>query len=211
MLRNSFILILLLNISLFSKSTFIDFGIHGLLYDIEEINGDDLIKKELKKIDAKKIIIKLNKEISNSFISHLNLPSSIKDMSMTKIDIVKARWDIKDSRGSLIKAKGDDIISRLPKGVKLELCFIDANVPKAVFKKILQKFGKCIYMVNNINSEEFTKLYGHEAYPLVSQNLTYIDRFKIKYFPTKIIKYEDKINTITLSIPNIIEDLKYEN
>jgi len=183
----------------------IDFGTHGETYPIAEENGNEMIQKKVKELNATKITNMYQKEYVSLKTSHVNLPNSLVDSNKTYRDMVKARWDIKDDNGKVIYAKGELIPSKLPYGQSVEICFINGNLQKKILQKIISEFGrKCIYMVNNYNFEKFSKEYSLSAvYPMGGQNLEYVKRFNIKQLPTKIFKKGEYITKTTLSVKKL--------
>ena len=189
---------------LVSAYGFVDYGVQGELYDIKERNGDDLIKEKLRDLNKTKIREDLQKKVIAAYKTSVGLPKSLVDKTVTSKDSVRARWDIVDPYGNTIYKKGDFIVSKIPKGLRVELCFVDGDVKKNILDKIIAEFGReCVYMVDNMDSRKFETRYGVRAFPMGGQNIVYLKRFKVESTPTKIIKFEDKITRITLNIERV--------
>lgn len=189
-------------------SNIVDFKEQGVLYNIEEENGDDLIKKRIAELNTTKIENLMAESYENSFKSNLNIHDSNIDSIETKKDMVPAKFDIKDSIGNILYAQGELIPSIIPAGTSLDLCFIDGSDEEEVIRFELQSFGKCIYFVNKIDSREFEKKYNQSAYPLSNQNEEYIVRFGVKALPTKVTKVGAELTTKTLNIVEIKKRLE---
>ena len=100
--------------------------------------------------------------------------------------------------------KGQPILSEIPYNTTFSLCFVDLDEKDKVIDEIVNKFGKeCIYLVNSGDSRLFEDKYNVKAAPLSSQNLMYLDRFKIKSFPSKITKITKFLTLQTLDIEQI--------
>ena len=205
MLRLIFCLVII-NVYTLAKDThYKDFGIDGKLYNIVEENGNDMIDKGLKDINITQINNILKQEVEESFISHIRLPDSTQTLTVKQKDLVPARWDVIGLDGTIMAKKGDLILSKIPQGMSFSLCFINGDDPKEILDYVVNEFGKCVYMVNNIDSRAFNKIYGFETYPISKQVKEYLTRFGISKFPTKITKKSSYLYTQTL---NIVE-LKY--
>lgn len=202
-------IILLFSFSiLFSSDNYVDFGIIGKTYKIEEENGNDFIEKRIKEIDWNLAEKELNQRVEEAFTSKINLPDSIKDSNIKELDLVAIRWDIKNIQGEIIYKKGDLVSSVLPLGAKLEICFINGKENNEVIEYLIKEFGSnCIYLVNNIDSREFEEKYNVESYPIAEQNLIFLERFNIKELPTKIIKEKDTIEKRTINIIGLRKQL----
>jgi len=182
----------------------VDFGVQGPQYKIEEINGQKLIEERIKDLNVTKLEKTLTKKAKALYTSHLIIKRSMKDTNTTRLDVVKAGWTAKAPNGKIVIKKGQNLISKIPKGARFSLCFVDFNVGRKIMNMIVKSFGKkCLYMVNNINSLRFQKIYHVQAYPLAPQNYIAITRFHIKVMPTKIIKFLNKLRTITLSVKRL--------
>jgi hypothetical protein len=180
----------------------IDFGVQGKQFPIIEENGIDFIKRRIKEIDKDA----LNKEYMNGLskleFSNLVLPTSKIDSNKTVEDIYLSKWDITDPVTlKVLYAKGEQIPTKMKKGERLEFCFIDGSLKKEITNQIISIFGaNCIYFVNKINVFKFENIYNVKAYPIGGQNLNFIKRYKVKVLPTKITRYLDKKNIITLDV-----------
>ena len=195
-----------------TANTLVNFGNYGNQYDIKEQNGNDLIQDAIKKFDTKELEILLKREVEKAFKSSLNIPASQMKTRIKKLDLVKARWDITSPvDGTVLFRKGDLIPSYLPVNIELNLCFLDANESEKITKYTIEKFGKCIYVVNNMDSRKFTKKYNVESYPMTTINIEYIKRFNIEYLPTKITKKDKFITTTTINVIELRRTLEDEN
>ncbi|WP_294961521.1 hypothetical protein [Sulfurimonas sp.] len=200
MIKSFLIIVFIVNLN----AEIVDFGVQGKQFKIVEENGNELIQKELKKLDYKKIDKDINDSIEKLKTSMYKIKASAVDSIETTKDLYKAKWDIKDVDGSVLYTKGDYIPTTLSKGVQLELCFVDGSLLKGVVDEIVKTFGnKCKYFINKKNIDLFAKEYGVETYPLGGQNVPYLTRYKIESLPTKIIRIEDKLITQRLSIKRI--------
>ncbi len=200
------LLILLIDESVFAH--IIDFGVQGPQYKIEEINGQKLIEERIKELNVTKVDDTLVKKTKELYTSHLIIKRSMKDTNTTKLDIVKAGWTARLPNGKIVIKKGQKLISKIPKGSRFSLCFVDFNVGRKIMNMIVKSFGKkCIYLVNNINSLRFKQMYNVRAYPLAPQNYIALTRFHIQVMPTKIIKFSNKLRTITLSVKRLMKQL----
>lgn len=187
----------------------IDFGVQGKQYPIIEENGIDFIKRRTKEIDKKKLELELEEKIKKLSVSNVQIPNSNADVNITSDDIYLAKWDIRDPiSGNVVYNKGSQIPTKMQKGERLELCFVDGHLNKAVINKIIADFGKkCTYFVNKKNVFDFQKEYGVKSYPMGGQNLEYIERYNVKVLPTKITRYLDKKTTRTLNIKRLAIDV----
>lgn len=200
------IALFLANTNIFAN--IIDFGVQGTQYKIEEINGQKLIEERIKDLNVTRIDHNLAVKTRALFTSHLIFKRSMKDTNITRIDVVKAGWTAYGPNGKVLIKKGQKLVSKIPKGYRFSLCFVDWNVGHKIMNLIVKSFGKkCIYMVNNINFMKFRKLYDVRAYPLAPQNMIAVTRFHVKVMPTKIIKYSNKLQSITLSIKRLKKEV----
>jgi len=190
-------------------NAYVDFGVVGPLYSIEEENGDDLIQRKIKDINVTQLQQDIEEEIDKLYYSKLSLQHSYIDKEITKKDIVLSRYDIQDLYGNIVLKKGEEIVSKIPKGTSFSLCFIDASLHDDIVKKIISDFGKnCIYLINNADSRIVGKKYNITAYPMGGQNLLYIDRFNISQLPIKITKNGAYITRKQLNIKRLIGESK---
>ncbi len=197
-------ILIFLHISIIISADVVDFGIHGKQYKISERNANELVKEKLKELDYKKIEEKIDKEIESLKVSRVKIKTSMQDITVTSKDLYKAKWDIRDIDGSLLYAKGDYIPTTLPKGVQMELCFVDGSLLKGVVDEVVASFGKkCKYFVNKKNIDVFAKEYGVEAYPMGGQNAPYLARYKVDVLPTKITRFDDMVTMQKLNIKRI--------
>lgn len=187
----------------------VDFGVQGKQYPIIEENGIDFIKRRTKEIDKKKLETELEEKIRKLAVSKVQMPDSKADTNTTEDDIYLAKWDIRDPvAGEIAYTKGARLPTKMQKSERLELCFVDGHLKKAVVDKIIADFGKkCTYFVNNKNIFDFQKEYGVRAYPMGGQNLEYIERYGVKVLPTKITRFLDKKTTQTLDIRKLAIDV----
>jgi len=200
-------LFLLLNVVCFGDV--VDFGIQGKQYSIIEENGIDFIKRRTKEINKQKLETELEEKIKKLAVSHVQISSSNADTNTTADDIYLAKWNIRDpiSR-EIVYAKGSQIPTKMQKGERLELCFVDGHLKKGIIDKIIADFGKkCTYFVNKKNVFDFQKEYDVQAYPMGGQNIEYIERYNVEVLPTKITRYLDKKNTRTLNIKRLAIDV----
>jgi len=202
MMNRLYFLTISLIISSFANQEVFDFGVKGVQYDILEVNGNTLINNAIHELNSTAITNHLINEVEKQFISNIKLPDSSESIEKVQKDFVQARWDVIDLNGNVLAKQGDLIPSFLPKGVKLEICFLNGNENSFVMDYIIDSFGKnCIYMVNKIDSREFALKYNlNEVYPISNQVLDYLERFKITSSPTKITKIEENIYTKTIDI-----------
>ncbi len=188
------------NLLIANNLKYIDFGIHGILYDIQEVNGNDLIAKAIKDINITQVNNLLSRQVEAAFISNISLPDSSVKNELKKKDLVPARWDVIGLDGIIMAKKGDLILSEIPKGMSFSLCFINGDDPKEIVDYVVKEFGNCIYMVNNIDSRLFNDLYKYETYPISNQVKEYLARYGVTKFPTKITKKSSFLYTKTLNI-----------
>lgn len=202
-----FIIFSLLVSSLFGNGL-VDFGIVGTTYNIAEENGDDVIQEGLKRLDTDAITKQLTQDVLSSFTSHHYMPESNKAISTKSEDFVIAQHDIVSPDGILVYSAGDKIPSNLPIGQTFSICFINGNDKPKVIEWVLKEFGKCIYLVNEVDSRGFSQKYSIEAYPIAEQNIPLVDRYNVATYPTKITRYENIKETKTLNIIKFKEELE---
>lgn len=202
MINRFYFLLISLSLIAHANQEIFDFGVKGSQYDILEVNGNTLINDALHEFNTTAVTNYLIYEVQKQFVSNINLPDSSENKENVQKDLVLARWDVVDLNGNVLAKKGDLIPSFLPKGVKLEICFLNGNETSSVIEFIIDSFSKnCIYMVNKIDSRDFAFKYNlNEVYPISNQVLDYLERFKITSSPTKITKIEENIYTKTIDI-----------
>lgn len=188
------------NFLIASNVKYIDFGIQGVLYDIQEVNGNDMFNEGIKDINITQVNSLLSRQVEAAFISNISLPDSSLKSEIKKKDLVPARWDVIGLDGTIMAKKGDLILSKIPKGMSFSLCFINGDNPKEIVDYVVKEFGNCIYMVNNIDSRLFNEIYSYETYPISNQVKEYLDRYKVTKFPTKITKKGSYLYTKTLNM-----------
>lgn len=191
------------------QAEFIDFGIQGKQYPIAEENGNDIIQESIKSVNWTMVEKDLNDKIDKYFYSQESFQDNIFNDEIFRKDFVLAQHDVFSLDGKLIYRAGDKILSSIPDGAELNLCFIDGSDKKEVIEEIINSFGECIYFVNNIDSRHFENIYGKSAYPIGGQNKIYSERFKITHLPTKITKIKDGLFIKNLDISLIRK--KHEN
>lgn len=206
------LLLSLMPLMIFAKSSYIDLGVHGELFDIAERNGNDVIQEEIKNVNFEEMRRNLIYKVDSLYTSKMGMPSSTKTSIKEVRDLVAARWDVVDSYGNVLYRKGDLIPNALPNGVSLNICFIDGKDSYKVLEYIVEKFGKCIYMIDNYDSRIFSKKFNKsQVFPLNPQNEIYVNRFNIKSLPTKITKVKDLIITETIDVISLRKQLLLEN
>lgn len=184
------------------KNGFVDFGIRGTTYTIQEENGQDLIDRRLKEINFKVIENDFKRQIDESFTSKELIKESEKDNDVTKKDFAIISHDIiSPLDGTLIYREGDKIPSVMPNGLKMSVCFVNGGDKKEVVDWVVAQFKDCsIFMVNNMDSRKFEEIYKKESYPIGGQNSNYIKAFEVETLPTMVIKQNDTIQHKTLNI-----------
>jgi len=188
-----------------------DFGVQGLMYDIIEENGNDLIEREIKDINYTSINNKLKLDYNKAFTSNVFYKESYTDKNTKIKDIVVAKTDVIGKDGNIIAKKGDYIESYIPKGTELNICFIDGGINTVLVDYIVKEFGRCLYMVNKKDSREFKQKYKYESYPIGGQNSIIAERFNIKTLPTKIKKVGKYIYKKTINMKKLRERLIFND
>jgi hypothetical protein len=181
-------------------------GILGKQYEIKEENIKKLITKRVSLLNKDHIKKEFLTSLESAFNSSISLPSSKKDTTEEYVDLVEAQFDIysPSNPNKLLYKKGDSIISRLPIGSELNLCFIDGS-NEALAKAISLEFGDCDYLVTKKDIRKITYLEGHKVFPM---SLPYISRFNVSTLPVKITMREDKIIKKHLNVTRILEQIK---
>ena len=209
-MMKSFFALLFLFISILSYAqepdrTFVDLGVHGFLFDIEEENGDDLIKRKIKDFNVTALTNDYRRQVEEAYHSEVVIKRSFIDSVSEREDKKIARWDIKTPDGEILVYKGEVIPQRYLSSQPFSLCFIDAGLQDKVVKEVVDIFStNCIYMIDNADVRKFSEKYKVESYPIGGQNLSYLKFFKVEMLPTKITKSGSKIITQTLNIKKII-------
>lgn len=205
------LLIIFFSSQLLSKT--IDFGEVGVLYDIKEVNLQDIVDQGIKDLNTTKIKKKMYESVNKAFYSKVDFNDSLEENTVKYIDYYIVPYDvINPQNGEVLYYKGDKIKTPLPIGVKMDLCFIDGSDDKEVLEEIFSNFGKCVYFVNNIDTREIEKRYPlYNFFPIGGQNLIYKQRFNIDVVPTKISKENDVITKRTLNIEMIREKYRSQN
>jgi len=185
-----------------------DLGSIGPTYPIKERSIKKEILEGLKNLDVGRIKNEMKRSIEESFTSTIKLQESYEDKNTTKKDFIIAAYDIPDPSmpGRVLYPKGSQIPSVLPKGAKLELCFLDASDDNLT-KKIINEFGSCDYMVSNRDVRHIDLLKEYRVYPM---NQSYVYRFGIKKIPVKLTMYDDLIEMQTLNVGRLLDEIKKE-
>jgi hypothetical protein len=199
-------------LSIYAYANIIKFDSQGIVYNIEEENGNSLIQKRIKDLNITKLTNIYKANIEKAYYGDVSIADSIFNFINTEEDYTLAAFDIKDIFGNILYKKNDKIASILPNKITLDLCFINGNFSNKIINHIIDDFGKeCIYLVSKVDIRTFKKTYRiEEVYPLNTQNNSYVERFNIKYLPTKIHKFSKYITTKTLNIQEIQELYKYD-
>jgi len=172
-------------LSLFASSSLllakpVDLGINGKMYEIIEEDANEFIQKRIKKLDIPKIEESMHKSFESAGQSNLFIKTSYSDEEIKTKDVYLANRDIADYTGKILYREGEAIPTSLSAGQKIELCFVDGSLSKEVLDYIVNDFGKsCKYIVNKKEVSEFHKLYRVQAFPMSSQNLSYLDRYGV--------------------------------
>lgn len=176
----------------------------GSTHKVEEKNGLEDIKERINKIDSEAIRKQLSEMLNEAFKSNVPIPSSSKDSVVSYRDYYIVPTDIRDPEsGNILYRKGDKVDAPVPDGQSLDLCFIDGSDKKQILDIVTEKFGSCVYFVNNRDTRELKKLYPeYKFFPIGKQNYSYVTRFSIDSLPTKIHKVN---NTVTKTTINIVE------
>lgn len=182
-----------------------DFGVVGKQVDIIEENGDDFLKRKIKSLDIEKLNNELKESITEYSVSHVNLPASKVDDTVTKKDVYKAPYTITSPiSNEVLYKKGEQISTTLERGIKFSLCFVDGKYNEAIMTKVVKAFGKeCKYFVDNINPADFSKLFDVPSYPINNQNTIYLQRYGVDRLPMKITRFQDNLEQQTLDIERI--------
>lgn len=188
----------------------VDFGEQGVLFDIEEENGMDLIDRKIKDLNTTKITNELIASIDGHFYPKTKFKESSIQKSEESEDLVLLDRDIVDPDGRILYKKGDSIPSIIPVGQKIEICFINGADDEKVLKEVLAAFGNCTYMVANADARVFKEKYKVQAFPINTQNEIYLNRFKVEALPTKITKIKNMLKKETLNIIEIKNRIKNE-
>jgi hypothetical protein len=186
--------------------SFEDLGVLGKQYKIEEENIKNLIAKKVALIDGKELQKEYLSSIEAAFSSTISLPSSKKDKTTETLDYVVAEFDIfsPSDPTKIVYKKGDKLLSSLPPGNELNLCFIDAS-NESLAKAVVLEFGVCDYLITNKDIRKISYLQGQKVFPMA---LSYVSRFGVDVLPTKITMVGDKIIKKQLNVVRLLEKLK---
>jgi hypothetical protein len=186
-----------------------DLGVHGELYEIREENIKSFIQRRVAEIDKSEIKRSYENALEKAFIAAYDLPVSKVDSSETYKDRVVAQADVyaPNDPDRIIYRKGESVVSRLPDGVVLKMCFVDAK-NEAIAQKVIQEFGECDYLIANRDIRKMPYLEKNRVFPMSEP---YLRRFKIQKLPVKLTMQSDTITKEHLSIVRIIEELKEGN
>jgi len=198
MKRTALIFIAILPYGLYAA---LDFGKQGKTYPIKEMSIKKQIQEGIEKLDKEELKKKYFDAIDKSFKTTVTLSTSDKDFESTFVDYILASYDIPDPNkpGQILYKKGDKIISVIPKGKTLQMCFIDGT-DNTLAIEVAKEFGKCDYLVANKDIRTINYLEGNLVFPM---GKAYIERFGIDVLPTKLIMNEDKITKIVLDMNRI--------
>ena len=188
-----------------------DFGEIATSYPIAEKSIVESFEKGIKEINSTEIKNQLLDSFEKLIIPTFSLPSSTKEETFTKEDIVYLDHDILTPLGTVQYKKGMKLNTTLPRGYKENLCFLDAK-HEAVVPLIVEEFKSCTYIVTNRDIREMATLINKQykvgmVYPMQGK---FIKRFNITKLPVKITLYENKIEYHYLNMVELIEKAKKE-
>lgn len=201
-------IIFFLLITVFVSHGYVDIGVYGREYNIEEKNIRKDLYDRLKKLDTNKIKNDFALSLNNAFIFKSSLIVSKIDKTFDNRDEVIVPFDVPNPLvfGTLKYKAGDKIYPNI--GNKLAfLCFVDGG-DELLLKETIREFGKCDYMIANRDIRTIPYLTNnYNTFPMTK---AYIDRFKVKAFPVRVILYQDRIAHQYLSVPRMIEKIKHK-
>jgi hypothetical protein len=182
-----------------------DLGIHGHTYEIKEQNIKELIEERLSKLDRNKLKQEYLNAIEKAFTSEISLPPSIKDHSVRYQDFVIASYDVPDPAhpNNILYPKGSKIVSSLPEGAVLKMCFVDGS-DMDVLHEVYEEFRECDYMVTKADIRKLSFL-GSSVYPM---NIAYVQRFKIDKLPVKLVMQKDTVEKIYLNVNRLKKEVQ---
>lgn len=184
-----------------------DLGTYANTYEIKEKSFKVSIAEGIAELN----VTQLKKDVLESFEllaeGRSTIPVSQEEERYTAKNLYTVPHDIMGIDGSIAYHMGEKIVSEMPKGMELNLCFIDARNTKVV-PLIAEKFGKCIYFSANRPIDEVYPLIAKQSadgriYPM---NERYTKRFGITKLPTKVRLYSDKIDYTILNQKELIKE-----
>lgn len=182
---------------------YVDFGVHGHMYDIVEDDLMHIIEAKAKSLkfdenETKKII---ESEVLRHAKYESQKPLCLKDnFQDPEIDYYTVPIDIPNMFGRIILKKGQVIKSEIPAGTSLTLCFIDARVKEVGINQINEmskKYPGCIFLISNRDVREFSEIYPKlNIYP---SSKPQEDRFNIGCYPSVMHFVKDTKQKFELS------------
>jgi len=193
--------LLLLSLPLFGYT---DLGIHGHTYEIKEQNIKELIERRLLKLDRNKLKQDYLNAIEKAFTSEISLPPAMRDYTVRYQDFVIASYDVPDPAhpNNILYPKGSKIVSSLPEGAVLKMCFVDGS-DMDLLHEVHEEFGECDYLVTKADIRKLSFL-GNSIYPM---NIAYVRRFKIDKLPVRLVMQKDTIEKTYLNIGRLKKEV----
>jgi len=204
MLLRTLTITTLISISLIADV--IDVGTYANTYPIKEKSFKLSIQEGIAELNITELKNSILSSVETFVSAKYNLPLSDKEEHYIKQNTYTVPFNIFSPDGTVAYTEGETVISSVPKGVEMNLCFVDARYPE-LLPAISKEFGKCIYFIaNNRLDKNYPDLISHSTdgriYPVSER---YIKRFSIETFPTKVKLYEDKMEYKVLNMKKMLK------
>ncbi|MFL1706575.1 hypothetical protein ACHJH3_06165 [Campylobacter sp. MOP7] len=173
-----------------SPKPFMDLGIQGKTYDIQEEDFIKILDKDLQEYEksiTKGDIAKIVEEqVASAANKTTSLPLCQEDKALeAQPDYAVVPTDIRNPLGRLVYKKGDKILSTMPDNIKMDICYINfINYVAGInqLESMSQFNQKCLFLVANTDVRPLREKYpSFDIYPTSEFQE---QRFDIKCYPS---------------------------